>query len=117
MARVIKIDNALQKRHEYKKNKRKARTVICRILIVCEGEKTEPNYFRSFDRYRKGNVVYELTLDGGRMNTVGVVDKAISLRDKANIPYDRVWAVFDKDGFPAKNFNTAIAKANRMCLE
>lgn len=45
MARVIKIDNALQKRHEYKKNKRKARTVICRILIVCEGEKTEPNYF------------------------------------------------------------------------
>ena len=117
MARVIKIDNALQKRHEYKKNKRKARTVICRILIVCEGEKTEPNYFRSFDRYRKGNVVYELTLDGGRMNTVGVVDKAISLRDKANIPYDRVWAVFDKDGFPAKNFNTAIAKANQNHIE
>ena len=117
MARVIKIDNALQKRHEYKKNKRKARTVICRILIVCEGEKTEPNYFRSFDRYRKGNVVYELTLDGARMNTVGVVDKAISLRDKANIPYDRVWAVFDKDGFPAKNFNTAIAKANQNHIE
>lgn len=117
MARVIKIDNALQKRHEYKKNKRKARTVICRILIVCEGEKTEPNYFRSFDRHRKGNVVYELTLDGGRMNTVGVVDKAISLRDKANIPYDRVWAVFDKDGFPAKNFNTAIAKANQNHIE
>lgn len=22
--------------------------VVCRILIVCEGEKTEPNYFRSF---------------------------------------------------------------------
>ena len=117
MARVIKIDNALQKRHEYKKNKRKARTVICRILIVCEGEKTEPNYFRSFDRYRKGNIVYELTLDGGRMNTVGVVDKAISLRDKANIPYDRVWAVFDKDGFPTKNFNTAIAKANQNHIE
>ena len=111
MARVIKIDNALQKRHEYKKNKRKARTVICRILIVCEGEKTEPNYFRSFDRYRKGYVVYELTLDGGRMKTVGVVDKAISLRDKANIPYGRVWA---KMAFLPRTLTQQLLKLTRI---
>lgn len=117
MARVLKIDNALQKRHEYKKKKRRARTVICRILIVCEGERTEPNYFRSFDRFKKGNMVYELTLDGGKINTIGVVDKAISLRNQANIPYDRVWAVFDKDSFPAKNFNSAIVKAGQNHIE
>lgn len=117
MARVIKIDNALQKRHEYKKKKRSIRQVICRILIVCEGEKTEPNYFRAFEKIQKGNIVYELTLDGGRINTIGVVDKAISLRDKATIPFDRVWAVFDRDGFPAKNFNTAIMKAKQNDIE
>lgn len=117
MARVIKIDNALQKRHEYKKNKRKERTVICHILIVCEGEKTEPNYFRSFDRFKDGNVIYELTLEGGGINTVGVINKAISLRNKANICYDRVWAVFDKDSFPDKNFNAAIIKAKQNHIE
>lgn len=117
MARVLKIDNALQKRHEYKKKKREVRTVICRILIVCEGERTEPNYFRSFNRFTKGNMVYELTLDGGKINTIGVVDKAISLRNQANVPYDRVWAVFDKDSFPAKNFNMAIAKARQKHIE
>lgn len=117
MARKINIDNSLQKRHEYKKKKRKERTVICRILIVCEGERTEPNYFRSFDRFKKGNMVYELTLDGGRINTIGVVDKAISLRDQANVPYDRVWAVFDRDSFPEKNFNTAIIKAGQNHIE
>lgn len=117
MARKINIDNALQKRHEYKKKKRKERTVICRILIVCEGERTEPNYFRSFDRFKKGNMVYELTLDGGRINTIGVVDKAISLRDQANVPYDRVWAVFDRDSFPEKNFSIPLlSKPDRIIL-
>lgn len=24
--------------------------VVCRILIVCEGEQTEPNYFKSFGK-------------------------------------------------------------------
>lgn len=104
MARVIKIDNALQKRHEYKKKKRSTRQVICRILIVCEGEKTEPNYFRAFEKIQKGNIVYELTLDGGRINTIGVVDKAISLRDKATIPFDRVWAVFDRGWLSSQEF-------------
>lgn len=88
--------------------------VICRILIVCEGEKTEPNYFRSFGRINRGGVVYNIECEGGKINTVQVVNKAIELRDQAekeNKPYDSVWAVFDKDSFPAKDFNAAIQKA------
>lgn len=88
--------------------------VVCRILIVCEGEKTEPNYFRSFGRINRGGVVYDIECEGGKISTIQVVAKAIELRDKAikeNKPYDSVWAVFDKDSFSAKNFNAAIQKA------
>ncbi len=111
MARTIKIDNAELKRREHKKRKRTPKPIVCRILIVCEGEKTEPNYFKSFDKNCNGTFIYELDLQGGGINTIGVVDKAIELREKAYTPYDRVWAVFDKDSFSSKNFNGAITKA------
>lgn len=87
--------------------------VVCRILIVCEGEKTEPNYFRSFEKINRGGMVYEIRCEGGKINTIQVVNKAIELRDKAirnNTPYDSVWAVFDKDSFPDKDFNAVSLK-------
>lgn len=90
--------------------------VRCRILIVCEGEKTEPNYFKSFDQMQHGSVVYDIDFERGKINTVQVVNKAIELREKAaalGITYDSVWAVFDKDDFPASNFNAAIIKAEQ----
>lgn len=84
------------------------------ILIVCEGEKTEPLYFKNFNNIVMGNWIYTIDCKGGRMNTVQVVKKAIELRNKAkeaNKPYDSVWAVFDKDDFPDKDFNDAIRLA------
>ena len=52
-----------------------------RILIVCEGEKTEPNYFKSFPENPE---VYDaLDVTGLGNNTVAVVKKAIELRDAA----------------------------------
>ena len=61
-----------------------------RILIVCEGEKTEPNYFKSFPENPE---VYDaLDVTGLGNNTVAVVKKAIELRDaaeKKNEPYMR----------------------------
>jgi hypothetical protein len=90
--------------------------VRCHILIVCEGEKTEPNYFKAFDQMRHGDVVYEIDCEGGKINTIKVVEKAIELQEKAiaaGRPYDAVWAVFDKDDFPASLFNAAIIKAEQ----
>lgn len=40
--------------------------------------------------------------------------KAIDLKNKNN--YDRVWAVFDRDEFPAKDFNEAIAMDKKIAL-
>ena len=91
------------------------RFIRCRILIVCEGEKTEPNYFRSFSMMKNSSgLVYEVKTAGGGINTIQVVNKAIELKEKAEkerTPYDSVWAVFDRDSFRATNFDNAINKA------
>lgn len=119
MANIIKIDNAVLKRRVREEKKRKTEFKSKRkfYLIVCEGEKTEPNYFESLkSSLPKG--VLELTnidIDGTGKNTLSIVDEAKKLRNKYEEKYlrkiDKIWAVFDKDSFPAKNFNNAINKA------
>jgi len=111
MTRVIKIDNALQKRFKSKNSKKKKdRDLIVYFLIVCEGEKTEPNYFESFPK-NVGKYVFNFEFSGGGISTLKVVEKAIELRDKSAQKFDRVWAVFDRDSFKANSFNSAILKA------
>lgn len=81
------------------------------FLIVCEGEKTEPDYFKAF-RMTAATV----KAVGKAMNTMTLVNKAISIReaDKAKKRfYDQCWVVFDKDDFPAKDFNQAIQYAEK----
>jgi len=110
MARTIKIDNALQKRFAQQSRKSKSRDLITYFLIVCEGEKTEPNYFRSFPK-KVGKFIYDIEFEGGGISTIKVVEKAIELRDRSKQKYDRVWAVFDRDSFKASSFSSAILKA------
>ncbi len=81
-----------------------------RFLIVCEGAKTEPNYFRNF-RVPK-NVV---EIHGIGDNTLGVVEEAIRLKN--NEKYDQVWCVFDRDSFPAARFNVAFTLATENDIE
>jgi hypothetical protein len=91
-----------------------AQEVLQRFLIVCEGEKTEPNYFEGF---RVPQLVVD-TVGTGR-NTLSLVEEAIRLKGEKEIealrrgrtPYDQVWCVFDRDSFDADDFNNAIHKA------
>ena len=96
-------------------NEKTEHKIKCRVLIVCEGSKTEPNYFKSFHMMENsGGLVFEITNGGGGINTTQVVEKAIELRDKAvcdGKPYDVTWAVFDKDSFDADKFDNAIEMA------
>lgn len=85
-----------------------------RILIVCEGEKTEPNYFRQF---RVTSADIEVV--GKGYNTLSLVQEAIRLKRKArrdDEPFDQVWCVFDVDSFPPENVNGAwqMAKKNSV---
>jgi len=75
-----------------------------RILIVCEGANTEPSYFRQF-RLTSADI---LPLGAG-CDTIRVVERAREEQQKSN--YDQVCVVFDKDDFPAKDFNQAIFMA------
>ena len=81
------------------------------FLILCEGERTEPNYFSGFRA--KADVVAE----GTGHNTVSIVKMAIQRkkdlekeeRDKKEPRrYDEIWCVFDKDSFSNEQFNRAI---------
>jgi len=113
MARVAKIDNAWKKRFERQEKKRlvNTRDELVYFLIVCEGEKTEPNYFKALEKELPIGTV-EIKIDGTGFNTVGLVDYAIKSKKIANRKFDRVWVVFDKDDFPENDFNGAIIKAN-----
>lgn len=78
------------------------------ILIVCEGENTEPSYFNQF---RLSSAVVKAIGEG--YNTVSLVNRAIELSQECD--YDQVWCVFDKDDF--KDFNEAVQLAEKSRLE
>jgi len=87
------------------------------FLIVCEGAKTEPAYFEYIQNMLPRNLLTTIDIRGEGDNTVNVVRKAIALkkeREKAGGPrYDEVWAVYDKDDFPASRYNQAVTLAAR----
>lgn len=75
------------------------------ILIVCEGSKTEPNYFKGF-RVSFARVIIE----GAARVTVSLVEHAMKLRRAADPPFEQVWCVFDKDD--CDDFDQAVQYAN-----
>jgi len=89
-----------------------------RILIVCEGKKTEPNYFKCFP----GNpeIFDQIDIHGTGYNTISLVNEAIRVKNEAsrkNEPYIEVWCVFDKDDFSVEQFNNAIILARENKIE
>lgn len=88
------------------------RDVYKRLLIVCEGARTEPLYFNQFP-IRAGDVV---TVEGEGMNTLSLVQRTIQLRNEDG-DYDEVWVVFDRDSFPSEQFEQALALAKDEDIE
>jgi hypothetical protein len=78
------------------------------VLIVCEGEKTEPQYFCALrDALRLSRANIRVCGKECGSAPISVVDYAIAECEKD--PYDRVFCVFDRDGHA--NFRKAIQKA------
>jgi hypothetical protein len=81
------------------------------ILIVCEGENTEPSYFRQF---KLSSATIKPIGEG--YNTISLVKRAVQLSKEKS--YNQVWCVFDADPKldnpnQAKNFNDAVTLAER----
>jgi len=85
------------------------------FLIVCEGEKTEPNYFKALRR-RLPRETVKVEIQGEGANTLSLIERVTSKREKiersSGIPIDYTWVVFDRDSFPADHFDNAIHKGN-----
>ena len=79
------------------RRRRAIRSSYDMVLIVCEGEKTEPNYFKALiDDFQlnTANVVVGKNTDGSSPKSI--VNFALKEYRKER-EYDRVYCVFDKD--------------------
>jgi hypothetical protein len=90
-----------------------------RILVVCEGKVTEPEYFKALQHeFRNPLVHVEIHKQAGVPLTV--VGRAIDLDKQANdaakqnrdddLKYDDVWCVFDVDEHPRLDEALALAQ-------
>ncbi|MDD5530570.1 MAG: RloB family protein [bacterium] len=87
-----------------------------KLLIVCEGKKTEPNYFKKFPINKE---LIKVKVEGPGYNTDSLLEEAIRLKNEAyrrGKSYNEVWCVFDRDSNPAQNFNRAfqLAEDNKI---
>lgn len=97
-----------QRKHEYKTPKANS------FLIVTEGERTEPLYFRGIQKLIKEKVggmvdVIEVPLidiHGEGCATGKLIEITEKIVKEANVIYQNIWVVFDKDDF--EDFNQAI---------
>ncbi len=97
-----------------------------RVLIVCEGKKTEPYYLRSFKRDNKINTANVKVAD----NTAGsspnkVLEHAIELYEKSYKEYRKtgmpcfeyIFCVIDKDKHPTYNQTLESARTYKLKKE
>lgn len=99
--------------NDYTRREKAKRFPRKRILIVSQGQKTEPNYFRSFR-------VPSLTIECFPKDPERLVKKALELKQearKADNPYDRIWVVFDRDATTRGNFLHALAQAQKNKID
>ena len=84
-----------------------------RVLIVCEGSKTEPNYLRELVAHHQlSSANIQITGDGGSAPN-SVVEHAIELFNK-DPDYQSVFCVFDRDGHA--RFEDAVQRVRDKTL-
>jgi hypothetical protein len=104
-------DNHPRERQARKLARKKAsRGPYPRVLIVSEGEKTEPNYFEEIRREFRLHTanVWVLPSEAGT-NPVQIVQFAEDAFRKSGKAFDQVYAVFDRDDH--LRFDEALEKA------
>lgn len=82
-------------------NRRKSRrAAYAKVLIVCEGEKTEPYYFQDIKNfYQLNSANIEISNKGGS-SPIGIwqySNERYTQERNAGDPFDKVYCVFDKD--------------------
>lgn len=105
----------MAKRSVLAKERRQAfrQPIAERIYIFCEGEKTEPLYFEGFRKLIDANPIYYrkvlLEIRGEKSTTLALFKKARQYVEAHHLQHGQIWCVYDKDDFPANDFN-AVAE-------
>ncbi len=96
-----------------------------RILVVCEGAVTEPQYIKGFERWCRNSVV-EVEIADKHGVPLTLVNIAKVEKDRAakrakrekddNLCYDEVWCAFDVDEHPKLNEARQLAEAHDIEL-
>ena len=89
-----------------------------RYYIFCEGQQTEPLYFEGFKRYIEDNPIYRdmvlIEIEPCQAETMRVIGMAERYVKKNKIQNGQIWCVYDKDSFPAKDFNGVEQRARQL---
>ncbi len=99
------------KRNNWKKQRQKEHIERreYRYYIFCEGEKTEPKYFKGFKELIEKTPLYRdmvlVQIEGRAGETLYILDQAKKFVKKNNISNSHIWCVYDKDDFPADRFD------------
>ena len=98
-------DNVFKNRKKQRdlKRNRQPRERAAKILIVCEGEKTEPNYFQNIvDAYKLPSAHVTIKGLGGDPNGIlKCAQERYEDEKRKGDPFDAVYCVFDKDSHPS----------------
>lgn len=104
-----------KRRQEYLEKKR------YRYYIFCEGEQTEPQYFTGFKRrieehpsYRDMVLIEIEPCAAETMRVIGMAEKYVA-RNK--LQKGQIWCVYDKDSFPASDFNGVVSRVEQLNKE
>jgi hypothetical protein len=71
-----------------------------KVLIVCEGEKTEPNYFNELIEHyeiNSANVAIDGSCGSSPRSVFKRAEQLYKSEERKGAPFDRVYCVFDKD--------------------
>lgn len=110
---------AKQSRRQFNLRRRtEVRDLRAVIVLVCEGQNTEPDYFNQFRRRFNGSMVrLEVIGEGAAPVTIAraaALRKAELDKSRKNSDWssnDQVWAVFDRDEHPKISDATAVCRA------
>ncbi|MCJ7836639.1 RloB family protein [Cuneatibacter sp. NSJ-177] len=92
-----------------------------RYYIFCEGQQTEPLYFTGFKHLIEDNPIYRdmvlIEIEPCQAETMRVIGMAERYAKKNKIQKGQIWCVYDKDSFPASDFNGVADRAERLNQE
>jgi len=104
-----------QRRQEYLEQRK------FRYYIFCEGERTEPNYFKGIKRHIESNAIYKdmvlVEIEPCGAETMQVISQAEDYVRRNKITKGQIWCVFDKDSFPSERFNGVTGRTKALNMQ